>query len=234
MITVRVLRSNAGASLIFVLASMLLLMAIGVSAITAAALNHGAVLVQRDRNQLNLYISSMERTMRAALLETEPGATLDIANTFTGRFLREAYMSNGMIGQWQITAQAPGGGVRYDMVFAVRVDTGGMPDINVFIDPYIYIPEQYDIDEDGNAFLVSPAFRKPESATIDATMTVTQNVFYDNETSPVSVTMTTYRFSGGRIDEQDYGVNPGQAGLEYMHITGWGTWTVERHETLNR
>jgi hypothetical protein len=53
--------------MLFVLAAMLLLMAIGVSALTAAGANFGARLSKRDENQLNLYMNSMELTLRTAL-----------------------------------------------------------------------------------------------------------------------------------------------------------------------
>ncbi|MCL2499917.1 MAG: hypothetical protein FWE90_06220 [Defluviitaleaceae bacterium] len=52
-----------GISLLFVLAIMLLLMALGISALTAAGLSHRAVLQQEERNRFNLLVSSMERVM---------------------------------------------------------------------------------------------------------------------------------------------------------------------------
>jgi len=67
----KVLRSKSGVSLMYVLATMMLLMAVGVSAITAAGMNAGAAAVQRDRTQLEMYSSSFERTIRTALEEQE-------------------------------------------------------------------------------------------------------------------------------------------------------------------
>jgi len=80
----RVLRDKAGASLIFVLAAMLLLMALGVSAITAAGYNFSAGLTQRDRSQLNLYVSSMEQTIHASLVEDVTGENIMSAGSLGG------------------------------------------------------------------------------------------------------------------------------------------------------
>ena len=59
--------NKSGASMLFVLAAMLLLSAIGVSALNAAFAGRGTALVKRGENQLALYASSMERTVDAAL-----------------------------------------------------------------------------------------------------------------------------------------------------------------------
>jgi hypothetical protein len=66
----RKLRKNmnqSGASLIFVLASMLLLLAIGGSAMAAASLSRGAVLERYRQNQLNLLADSVQRTVGSLL-----------------------------------------------------------------------------------------------------------------------------------------------------------------------
>jgi len=95
----KVMRDKAGISLIFVLAAMWLLMALGVSAITAAGMNVGAGVAQRDRNQLELYASSMERTVKAAFdgaADKNGGNTVvyninDDADTLGRLILREAF-----------------------------------------------------------------------------------------------------------------------------------------------
>jgi type II secretory pathway pseudopilin PulG len=55
--------NNKGISLIFVLAIMLMLMALGISALTAAGLSHRAVLKQEERNRFAILSNSMERVM---------------------------------------------------------------------------------------------------------------------------------------------------------------------------
>jgi len=63
----KLLKNKSGLSLIFVLAVMLLLLALGVSALTAAGLSQGAGRAQRERNQLEMYVTSMEHTILHAL-----------------------------------------------------------------------------------------------------------------------------------------------------------------------
>ena len=63
----RALREKAGISLIFVLAAMFFLLALGVATLSAAGLSRGASLSQRELAQLNLYVNSMERVALAAL-----------------------------------------------------------------------------------------------------------------------------------------------------------------------
>jgi hypothetical protein len=56
-----------GITLLFVLGIMLLLLSLSVSVFTAAGLSLGAVNAQRQRTQLYMYASSMERVIMAAL-----------------------------------------------------------------------------------------------------------------------------------------------------------------------
>ena len=71
----RILRDKSGLSMLFVLAVMLVLLALGVSALVAASLSRGAVAQGQERNRLSLYVSSMERTMLASL-QLDEGASL--------------------------------------------------------------------------------------------------------------------------------------------------------------
>lgn len=82
----------------YVLATMMLLMAIGVSAITAAGFNVGAGVVQRNRTQLEMYSSSMERTLMAALNVPETNGTQlsdgSTLNTLSGKIIYNALVSS--------------------------------------------------------------------------------------------------------------------------------------------
>jgi hypothetical protein len=101
-----VLRGRRGVSMLFVLAAMLLLIAIGVSALTAAGANYGARLRSQTENQLNLYLNSMELTVRAMLEDRgdEGRAITDPMSTLTGSILKEAY---GRFGQPNPPASLP-------------------------------------------------------------------------------------------------------------------------------
>ena len=65
------LRDTRGASLLFILAITFLLLSLGVSVLTAAGLNFGATAAQRDRSQLDIYASSMERVVKVIIEEEE-------------------------------------------------------------------------------------------------------------------------------------------------------------------
>ena len=66
----KVLQNKSGVSLFFVLGAMMFLLALGASALTAAGVAFGAGFAQQERNQLELFVSSTERTL-LALLENE-------------------------------------------------------------------------------------------------------------------------------------------------------------------
>jgi hypothetical protein len=89
------LGNNRGASMLFVLASMLLLMTIGISSLTAAGANYGAGLARRAENQLNLFMNSMELTLRAAMEEPDtPGERIDAAaKTLNRLILQDLYLN---------------------------------------------------------------------------------------------------------------------------------------------
>ena len=63
----KILRNKQGFSLLFVLAAMLLLLALGVSALTAAGNSHRSVMAQNHRYQLVSHASSMEQVVRGGL-----------------------------------------------------------------------------------------------------------------------------------------------------------------------
>ena len=75
----KVLRNTRGASLMFVLAITFLLLAIGMSTITAAGMTLGVTAAQRHRSQLEIYVSSMERVLKEAIEQDESltGLALD-------------------------------------------------------------------------------------------------------------------------------------------------------------
>ena len=68
-----IIKNRQGISLIFVLAFMLLLLMLGVSALTAAGLSFRAVLRQQMRNQGILYMESMNLVVQSALDDDRPG-----------------------------------------------------------------------------------------------------------------------------------------------------------------
>ena len=73
-----------------------MLMALGVSALTAAGLNFGVSLAQNHQNQLNLYSSIMDRTIRAAM-EADPIIADLLADLPTAVPISDAYTLGSQI-----------------------------------------------------------------------------------------------------------------------------------------
>ena len=90
-----ILRSRSGASMMFVLAAMLLLWWIGASALNAATENAGAGNVKRTQNQLELYANSMELTLKSLVEQSETAGltSLDSADTLVGQILKSIYQA---------------------------------------------------------------------------------------------------------------------------------------------
>lgn len=99
----KALQNQNGMSLLFVLAVMLLLLALGVSALTAAGLNFGAGTAQRERSQLHLYAHSMERVIRAALENSEEQSETALvdAETLGGWIMRDVLFTENAAGFWE-------------------------------------------------------------------------------------------------------------------------------------
>jgi len=231
----KVLRDKSGASLIFVLAAMLLLMAIGVSVVTAAGYNLSAGLTQRDRNQLDLYVSSMEQTIHAALLEDIEGATIDTVSTLGGLILKDAYRS----GDGQYTRIYPLSISIPDSVNATyTVSVAVTINVRIFTPEYeiATIPDP-DSDPDMPDYIDIIVDRSPQLAYANGTVTVTQTT--TNETSVFSdtplgiTTVTTYSYSGVVILE-DYAHYSDPVTDSNMHIVDPGMWTVIRHEKTSK
>jgi len=235
----KLLRDKAGVSLIFVLAAMMLLMAIGVSAITAAGLNYGAGLVQRDRNQLEMYVGSMERTLRSSLEDIEVGAPILDAETLGGWVLREAYLKgNGqhVFSQEFVTETTGITGVTYTVIVKANMNVQVIPSEPIYDLEDVW-SEPADPDE-------APVFlgqievligRTPGAALINGTITISQFTEY---VTPLdrrinTTTETTYMYSDCLITEWGVYLDP-DAGVNDadMVITELGLWTVTKREKV--
>jgi len=67
----QILRNKNGLSMLFVLGIMLVLLALGVSALVAASLSQGVAAAGHERNQLSLYVGSIERALLSSLQFSE-------------------------------------------------------------------------------------------------------------------------------------------------------------------
>ena len=197
------LRGKSGASMLFVLAAMLLLMAIGVSAIAAAGASWGASLTKRAENQLDLYVNSMELTLREVLREPETKKLAD-AETLTGQIFNKVY---GQIGNVDgvYTYPVDKDKISFKMELEIDDDTADLfPDglyESILIDGYLGVqfanakPQVMGENEDGDEIEISPYV--PETMKIlggEVTIEVTATL------RGLSVkSATTYRLTGVSI-----------------------------------
>jgi hypothetical protein len=119
----RILTNRAGASMMFVLASMALLLILGTAAVRVASANAGAWHSKRDLNQLTLYADSMQRAIEGDLVSGGELAERIISDAFarvpyhadagsdlTKNMDRESYLSNGTPDfGWTVTPSIAGG-----------------------------------------------------------------------------------------------------------------------------
>ena len=227
----------------FVLAAMLMLMAIGVSALTAAGLNHSAVVAQRERTQLDLYVSGMERVIHAALFEDTTGGAVVSPGTLSGFLIRDAY-TNGD-GRYTFDFELETG-LPVELNAAYTVTVTGEMNVRVYhpIPEYEWIevwgpdpenPTGPQIIVDYEEILVG---RSPQIAMINGVFKVTISTVYRSAVPSngtlSAVTVTMYRFDGGILEEQGYNFNVTTADDSDMYIVDPGIWTVIRHETIDK
>jgi len=89
-----ILRSKSGASILFVLAAMALLLTVGVATLTAASANAGARIDRMVRTRVELYADSLQRTIMRELevgIKNDINEPLTSATTLGGQLLRVAY-----------------------------------------------------------------------------------------------------------------------------------------------
>jgi len=239
LLNFRPLRSKSGASLIFVLASMLLLIAIGVSAVTAAGYNRGAGLIQRDRNQLGLYVSSMERTIHSSIMEHITGQSVIGVNTLRGSVIRDAYLdkTNQDFNTYTYTrafdldVAVPDS---LNAVYAAKVIVSMNVQVFPPVDEYEWVdwiegPDGEVIEIEDNVLIG----RSPELVQMHGTVRVLLNVRDADPLLPgrqlSTATETTYSVGGCIIEEWYYDFREGvDAGN--MIIADQGNWMVSRHE----
>ena len=171
----KIMHNKEGVSLIFVLAFMLLLMALSVSALTAAGLSFRAVFRQQERNQRMLLVESMGLTVREALEFNDPGGLslteilleaiynelneyLLLANEFEsmGDFWAEldAWIQGGMVGP---KPMPPDNDVSMDAMDIVVRMTAPAP-AGVAVDNAHYVIEMHVSGENFVAAIVSGGY----------------------------------------------------------------------------
>ncbi|MCL2198588.1 MAG: hypothetical protein FWB80_06670 [Defluviitaleaceae bacterium] len=246
----KILKNKGGFALIYVLAIMLALLAVGVSAITAASLSRGASIAQKHRTQLDLYVGSMERTIDAQMvtLGDDLGTIntlgdlllLHVFNALEDRFNFDSidpdYTPYQMIPPRILTLPPP-----YDCISISCMNSRLLgTDINfpledveyginiVWNDIYVVIAHyrRYDVATGLSAL--------PLNVTVSGEVAITLTTKYTapNGEDFIMVTRTTYRISGVNLQEgtfNDVKTIPPESGE--MEITYNKPWEFIRHET---
>ncbi|MDR0325912.1 MAG: hypothetical protein LBI19_07475 [Oscillospiraceae bacterium] len=229
--------------MMFVLAAMLLLMAIGVSALVAAGASYGASLAKRAENQLDLYVNSMELTLREVLMDASD-VNMDIEDnptTLTGQILKMAYehVKDNSFGNYpytlapiEITPDIPDD---WDVSYSISV-TGTFSIMFTKGEPasWVYLYTS-DAGEDYYDLIMS-RIRQEASINGSIIITITATSTIANVTR-TTATATTYGLDNASIKEDSFDPQTPRPSESYylgaMLITSPGTWTFQRHESFD-
>lgn len=211
--------------MVFVLAVMLLLMAIGISSIVAASANAGSGISRQISNQLDIYADSMHRSIMFSLQTSseDEGKNISSLHTLGGQILGLAYKKT--------LDASPDSSFTLNITPTLSDSTdlsNSISNVTIKVVPLVNITpataQQAEVtDEDGNIILTY-APRKPQTAAISAAATVTVTAKQGSETV---ISIVTYDFYGGLLE--DDGTNPNN-----MIINSAGTWRFNSHEKVDK
>lgn len=241
----RVLTARSGASLMFVLAAMLLLLSLGVSAIAAAAANAGSNVNTRIMSQMDIHADSLNQAVLQSLRASGAEA---------GLFVGESAAFQSLGGQILDVLNYPdseSAETQQRLINLLQASTetelssGVFSTISLSLDMFVNVSPKtcrvdkvshwlYDID--GNPVMevidVYPVAWLPKSAHINGTATLTFTVTVGGKSA---VHVTTFRLQGADLQEpdvtpEDYKKDP----TARLQITNAGTWEVESYEKADR
>ena len=234
-----VLKSKSGASLMFVLAVMMLLMAISISVLTAAGASAGIYLKQKEHSQIivldesiqkNIMYSLQSNPSDAALLSRQLVMAIYEANDPELAFGGVAFgLSSKTLGL------SLGNGVDITSG-SVKVDsiTLAFPEQNVVLMPPVPAIYEDVFDVDGNKIdRVVVIGRDPKTASISATMTVTVKISANGKTM---TTRTSYEYHGGFLSDDVNGIHSLEEDDSTFAMSftadGYGEWRLLKHEII--
>lgn len=243
----RLLAERSGASLLFVLAVMFLLMAIGASAMAAASANAGVNNIKQEQNQLNLYNDSMERTIKFGLDGiTDDGGKLISSTTLSlgGQILREVYRDTPKNdnGYYPVNISFTFSEVTVgDATFVVTITGEFFVAFTAFV---AYAPPDplddvyaYDPVYDENVLVMSRGEITEEVEHVMQEARINGNITVQVKTDDRIISQTVYQYSGGYIKEANCQWNDGVDGWtpaeDDMEIAIPGSWRFISHEKID-
>jgi len=226
----KILKTTSGASLIFVLGIMLLLMAVSTSVIAAASANVGANVRQRQYNRALLLNDSIHRNVQHSLMmdPSDSGYQQSLAN----QIARDIYNANEPR-NFAGGSIAPIEEIELDIAIAgTIIDSEHSITLEfLFQEVRIAGPVGY-IPELGSA-------RVPRTASLSARMVVTVTVEVESATvlrndSRIITSQAVYEYSGGVFsDETVENTNVEDPDIVFpMAFTEFGEWKMVSYEIV--
>jgi len=192
----KIIQNKSGASILFVLAVMLLLMTIGVSVLTAASTNLGSGMNKKTGNQLNLYADNMQKSIMYSLQTGSSDEGRDITSSTDG----PETLGGQILGAAAVAA-VPGDPI--EMKFKPTLSDGlelSNIAVTVKVTPTVMttpeVDEQPEVkDAEGN-IISPPVAGQPKTTVISGSAVVTVTVTLREKSV---ITVAVYDFSEGLI-----------------------------------
>lgn len=208
------INDKSGASLVFVLSIMLLLIAIGTSALVAASASAGTKINQTIYNQLNIYADSLQKNLMYSLQMdlNDP----EYLNSLGAKFILALYNAKDeadnkseVLNELKFSLNIV---IDYDTLDderkkSIKITTSQIKLTFKPIDVFI------------TKAVGSPA-NEPKKATVNAIMTATVTI--ESQEKKLN-SLATYKLTDGYLEEQSTG----------MVIKQAGEWRLMRHEKID-
>lgn len=230
----KTIKSNSGASLIFVIAVMMMLMIIATSTLVASGANAGAGASKREANQLNMYADSIQKSIMYGLQESDSDTGKNIVSatdpvaTLGGQILRTLYNK-------ALDAGGTLSGLSLDITTTLSdADLSPVTSVNIRVEPEPssgsmdlveitpFKPAQPPSTLEGVPLSGSP--RVPQNAAIQGLVTVTVTAAVEDR---IVVSVVRYNLQYAYLE--DDGVDETN-----MIIHKAGEWGFVSHEKADR
>ena len=235
-----VLSSRSGASLLFVIGIMLILLAIGGSVMAAASSNYGSNLRQNQYNAAVVLNDSIQRNIRHSLQknpETLPVPVPEFTQSLASNIplaMYQAHIANNPLTVFDLELRDVDGLVLTgpDRNYRVTLKFPFHPEVNI-TPPAAPMPEMANPPGDPDDPF---SFRTPAMARLSARMIVEVSVYFSTGTNPrVLTTQAVYDYRNGVLTDDFFLGNPdsmsfSQEVLNPNDTAASGEWTMVSYE----
>jgi hypothetical protein len=229
--------------MMFVLAAMFLLTAIGASALAAAGTNRGANAEKRRENQLRLYVSGMEQTLRAARDQLTDLILYDVYSKIDKNQDEGTYREITLPAfTYELTPDLPSEWSDISFEIHVRVDMRQLGYTRY--KGYVEAVYGHKLDTNGDP-VEPPEFEEKEAAKPRVPEELSfhgrNTVSFDVEATLAAVgrldairvrTRTVYMYHGGEMIDTQGSTSEAEPTME-ISATGRGVWEFQSHERID-